>query len=80
MTDEQCWAGRKAFASGRWAQILPCIRFGRHVLAFSVELGGPAVAGAPVMRFCDEHCAELIAMGLIEEPMVGEDEWERRTS
>lgn len=76
---QQCWAGRKAFASGRWDNMLPCLRYGRHVIAFSLELGGDALPGAPEIRFCDEHYAEIEAMGLIEEPVISDAEFDRRT-
>jgi hypothetical protein len=75
----QCWAGRRAFASGRWDHMLPCLRYGRHVIAFSLELGGDALPGTPEIRLCDEHYAEIEAMGLIEEPVIDDDEWQRRT-
>lgn len=76
---EQCWAGRLAFASGRWDRTMPCLRYARHVIAFSQELGGPQLPGSPEIRLCDEHYAELEAMGLIEEPVVSDAEFDRRT-
>jgi hypothetical protein len=76
---EQCWAGRRAFASGRWDRMLPCLRYGRHVIAFSLELGGDALPGTPEIRLCDEHYAAIEAMGLIEEPAISGAEFDRRT-
>jgi hypothetical protein len=75
---EPCEAGRRASFGGRWT--LPCLTVpARHVLAFSSTVGGDVVPEAPVLHFCDDHLAQLAAAGLITEPLVSSDEWDRRT-
>lgn len=59
---EPCWAGRKAFAGGRWKT--PCTRsmLPTHVIT------DPDTPGAPEIRLCTHHYEEVLALGLVEEP------------
>lgn len=78
MTDgyRQCQAGSRADMGGRWK--VPCLNHARNTLAFSEGFGLPMAPGSPLLHFCDDHTQELIDAGLIEEPNVGEEEFERR--
>jgi hypothetical protein len=71
--DYPCQAGRLADFGGRW--LVPCPDEAEEALAFSEEVGLPRVAGTPVLMLCGAHMAELMAAGLIDEPMVGVEEW-----
>lgn len=66
---ELCDAGRRAFLGGKWKGIAPCPNIGRHVI------GSP---GGVELHFCDAHFEEINAAGLVEEPYVGEQGFERR--
>lgn len=61
---EPCWAGRKAFGSGRPSWQVPCMRSMQptHVIT------DPETPGSMVIKLCDFHYREALDMGLITEP------------
>lgn len=68
---EECGAGRYAFFGGRWSE--PCnepLRGRIHVIGsdHGVE-----------MRFCDKHFRELLKAGLVEEPYISPEGFEKLT-
>lgn len=69
------WGSTVEFG-GAWTE--PCEQPGRHQLAFSAEEGGNAVAGTPILSFCDVHVKQLIDAGLIDEVALDALEWEQR--
>lgn len=69
LATELCDAGRRAFFGGKWKGIEPCPNIGRHLI------GSP---GGVQLRFCDTHFEEVNAAGLVTEPYVGEQGFERR--
>lgn len=64
-----CAAGRTAFFGGRWARGYPCPNDGRHIVA--AEVGPP-------IPLCDRHFEQVLAAGLVSEPYINPDEFERR--
>ena len=71
-----CDAGRRADFGGRWRT--PCqYVFGRDDRINMLGFEGTDVIGGP-LRFCDAHFQQLIDAGLITEPNIGADEFERR--
>ena len=68
-----CWAGRQADKGGVWTE--PCPQVATNVLGFRSDSGATAPI---VMRFCHDHMQELIADGLIEEPYLDPEEFDRR--
>lgn len=65
--EKQCYAGNIAFFGGRWKE--PCQEVARHVI------GSP---NFPTLRLCNSHFEEAQAAGLVEEPMIGPDDFARR--
>lgn len=59
---EQCWAGRRAFAGGRWQ--VPCTRSMEptHIIT------DPDTPGAPEIRLCTFHYEWVLTLGLVSEP------------
>lgn len=66
--EDMCWAGWKAFLGGRWK--LPCVHEGIHVI------GAPGLE-KPV-RLCEKHFQEALALGLVTDPYIGDEEYQRR--
>ena len=62
-----CAAGRSAFFGGQWAE--PCPEKAIH------HIGPP---GADPIRLCDGHFIEVNAAGLVTDPNLDEDEFQRR--
>lgn len=65
-----CMAGRSVFFGGRWKQ--PCEEplFGRiHVIA---------APGSQEILLCDKHFMQVQGAGLVDEPYVDREEWQRR--
>lgn len=67
MPDHVCDAGRSAFFGGRWRE--PCPNYARHHIA-SPE--------ADPITLCDEHFRQVDEAGMVKEPDLGEQEYERR--
>lgn len=63
-----CWAGRDADFGGRWTK--PCPSVGRNLI------GAPGLLNP--IQLCDPHFAEVNAAGLVEEPFMDPDEFDRR--
>lgn len=63
---EDCDAGRSAFFGGKWLK--PCKHKAIHYIT----------SPASVIKLCDVHFDEANAAGLISEPFIGEDEYNRR--
>lgn len=62
MKVEPCWAGRKAFAGGRWQ--IPCERSMEptHVIT------DPDTPGAPEIKLCTFHYEWVERIGLVDDP------------
>lgn len=59
---EPCWAGRKAFAGGRWTTPCPRSMLPTHVIT------DPDTPGAPEILLCTFHYEEVLALGFVTEP------------
>lgn len=73
---EPCWAGRKAFAGGRWQ--VPCNRSMEptHIVT------DPSTPGAPVIKLCTFHYEWVEELGMITNPDPTPEQieaYERRT-
>jgi hypothetical protein len=65
--DHVCHAGRSALFGGRWHE--PCPNYARNYI------GSPE---ADPIILCDEHFRQVNEAGLVNEPYLGRQEYERR--
>ena len=63
----ECSAGRTSFFGGKWTE--PCVAVGRHAIGSPDK--GP-------IRLCDEHFRQVNEAGLVNEPYIGEKEFQKR--
>jgi hypothetical protein len=67
MPDHVCHAGRSAFFGGRWQE--PCPNYARN------HIGSPE---ADPIILCDDHFRQVNEAGMVKEPNIGPQEYERR--